>query len=345
MFDPYHKWLAIPPGQRPPTHYQLLGISPTENDADVIEEAALQRIAHLRTYQIGPLAKECIQLLNEVAQAKIVLLNLEKRKAYDEELSQAANAGSTKATAMAPRRRRVIAFAAGTVACAALVVTIAFMMSGNAADSKKGDPQNPPAGGNAEQKPKAPEPRDIVWIDDELPEGAQLTKTTRIWHWGDAKTQPVLSGAYSLKASGAGHHARFFHGATTALSVHAGDTLFAYVWLDPKDPPKAIMLQFYDGNRWDHRAYWGDDLCIAKGEPDTPHHRHRGPLPPTGAWTRLEVSAEAVGFVPDSKINGWGLNQFDGTVYYDKMGIRTTWMDAGILDDSPAPAKKGKKKK
>ena len=340
MFDPYHKWLAIPPGQRPPSHYQLLGISATESDPDVIEEAVLQRTAHLRTYQIGPLAKECTRLLNEVAQAKVVLLNPEKRKAYDEELARAANAGSTKAAAMAPRRGRLIAIVAGVAVCAALAVTIALVMSGNPGDAK-----NPRPDGNIEQKSKAPEPQDIVWIDDELPEGAQLTKTTRIWHWGDAKTQPVLSGAYSLKATGAGHHARFFHGATTALAVHAGDTLFAYVWLDPKDRPKAIMVQFYDGNRWDHRAYWGDDLCIAKGEPDTPHHRHRGPLPPTGAWTRLEVSAEAVGFVPDSKINGWGLNQFDGTVYYDKMGIRTTAMDAGILDDSPAPAKKGKKKK
>ena len=38
MFDPYHKWLGIPKDQRPPTHYQLLGISPTEQDREVIEE-------------------------------------------------------------------------------------------------------------------------------------------------------------------------------------------------------------------------------------------------------------------------------------------------------------------
>jgi hypothetical protein len=29
-FDPYRKWLAIPEDSRPPTHYQLLGISPDE---------------------------------------------------------------------------------------------------------------------------------------------------------------------------------------------------------------------------------------------------------------------------------------------------------------------------
>jgi hypothetical protein len=25
-FDPYHKWLGIPPPQQPPHHYRLLGI-------------------------------------------------------------------------------------------------------------------------------------------------------------------------------------------------------------------------------------------------------------------------------------------------------------------------------
>ena len=43
MFDPYHKWLAIAKDQRPPTYYQLLGISPHEADPEVIEEAAIRR--------------------------------------------------------------------------------------------------------------------------------------------------------------------------------------------------------------------------------------------------------------------------------------------------------------
>src|SRR5205823_2350879 len=35
-FDPYHKWLGIPKDQRPPTLYQLLGVSPQETDAEVL---------------------------------------------------------------------------------------------------------------------------------------------------------------------------------------------------------------------------------------------------------------------------------------------------------------------
>jgi hypothetical protein len=86
MFDPYHKWLAIPPGRRPPTHYQLLGVAPEEKDLEIIEEAALGRTAHLRTYQSGEHAAECAKLLNEIAQAVLVLRDPSKRKEYDAEL-------------------------------------------------------------------------------------------------------------------------------------------------------------------------------------------------------------------------------------------------------------------
>src|SRR5687768_18381170 len=40
VFDPYHKWLAIPPEEQPPHHYRLLGIKLFESDPDVIESAA-----------------------------------------------------------------------------------------------------------------------------------------------------------------------------------------------------------------------------------------------------------------------------------------------------------------
>ena len=39
-FDPYHKWLGIPPEDQPPHHYRLLGVPLYEDDAAVIESAA-----------------------------------------------------------------------------------------------------------------------------------------------------------------------------------------------------------------------------------------------------------------------------------------------------------------
>jgi hypothetical protein len=83
VFDPYHRWLAIPRGQRPPTWYQLLGVDPDETDPEVIAEAALRQTNHVRSYQTGPHAEECTALLNEIAQARATLTHSERRKEYD----------------------------------------------------------------------------------------------------------------------------------------------------------------------------------------------------------------------------------------------------------------------
>jgi hypothetical protein len=87
-FDPYHKWLGIPPEDQPPDRYRLLGIQPWEDDPDVIEAAADQRMMLLRTYQTGPHSKLSQKLLNEVAAAKVCLLNPKKKAAYDQRLQQ-----------------------------------------------------------------------------------------------------------------------------------------------------------------------------------------------------------------------------------------------------------------
>src|SRR5439155_20159787 len=90
MFDPYHKWLGIRKDQRPPTHYQLLGIAPDEEDLEVIEEAAIRQATHVRAYQIGPHGQDCTRVLNEISQARTTLLNAAKRQEYDARLAQKA---------------------------------------------------------------------------------------------------------------------------------------------------------------------------------------------------------------------------------------------------------------
>jgi hypothetical protein len=87
MFDPYRKWLGIPEDQRPPTHYQLLGISPDEHDIDVIEAAVLRQSSFVRNFQAGTHADDATRLLNEIASARICLLDRQKRAKYDAELT------------------------------------------------------------------------------------------------------------------------------------------------------------------------------------------------------------------------------------------------------------------
>jgi len=85
-FDPYHKWLGIPPQDQPANYYRLLAVELFEADADVIDGAADQRSAHLRKLQSGKHGKLSQQLLNEVSTARITLLDPEKRAQYDAQL-------------------------------------------------------------------------------------------------------------------------------------------------------------------------------------------------------------------------------------------------------------------
>ena len=87
-FDPYYHWLGIPPSEQPPNQYRLLGIAAFEESPTVIENAADQRMAHLRTFQAGKHAAESQRLLNEVAAAKICLLSPENKSAYDKQLAE-----------------------------------------------------------------------------------------------------------------------------------------------------------------------------------------------------------------------------------------------------------------
>ncbi|MDA0588660.1 MAG: hypothetical protein O2820_12445 [Planctomycetota bacterium] len=85
-FDPYHKWLAIPPQHQPPHHYRLLGIAEFEADADVIDAAANQRMSYLQDMAAGPHMAESQKLLNEIAAARRCLLNAAAKSAYDTDL-------------------------------------------------------------------------------------------------------------------------------------------------------------------------------------------------------------------------------------------------------------------
>jgi len=172
------------------------------------------------------------------------------------------------------------------------------------------------------------EPVDYVWIEDELPVGAKAT--SKAWKFaGDP--QPVFSGKLSNELVASGLEQNVVQEIPQKLMVAEGDVLFCHVYLDPKNPPKQIMLQFHADN-WEHRAYWGENL-IPWGTDATPSRLHVAPLPKAGEWVRLEVKAASVGLAPGTAINGWACTQHDGRVFWDHAGIRgltnrTPWYDS-----------------
>jgi PKD repeat protein len=158
---------------------------------------------------------------------------------------------------------------------------------------------------------------DTVWIEDDWPAGAAVTGA-QDFTWITANPTPFSGARARQSALASGIHQHYFTGATTTLSVNAGDKLFAYVYLDPANPPKELMLQFNDGT-WDHRAYWGANL-IPWGSPwNGVDRRYVGPLPPTGQWVRLEVAASELG-LEGRKLNGIAFTLYDGRAAWDRTG-------------------------
>jgi type IV pilus assembly protein PilM len=100
IFDPYHKWLGIRDYRGAANHYRLLGIDLFETDDEVIRDAALRQMTQLKTYCSGANRDLCNRIIDEVAQARAVLLDPERRTGYDRELKlKAATAVSNSAAA------------------------------------------------------------------------------------------------------------------------------------------------------------------------------------------------------------------------------------------------------
>ena len=100
-FDPYRKWLGIPPNEQPPNHYRLLGIGLFESDPEVIVSAAGRQISYVQGFRAGEHAEAAQFLINELAAAQARLLDPRQRAEYDQTLRQAKSAARTGAAARA----------------------------------------------------------------------------------------------------------------------------------------------------------------------------------------------------------------------------------------------------
>src|SRR5262249_45642906 len=138
------------------------------------------------------------------------------------------------------------------------------------------------------------------------------------WQFVDS---PVHRGAKSVKVSAKELGQVVLSQAKQPLKVGAGDKLFAHVYIDPKSPPREIMLQWHTSG-WVHRAYWGENV-IPWGRDNSPERRKQGALPAAGKWARLEVPVAQVGIRPGVQITGIAFTVHGGTAYFDNAGLVT----------------------
>lgn len=157
---------------------------------------------------------------------------------------------------------------------------------------------------------------DTVWMDDAVPTG---TSEGSMWWWYSSAEKVPYSGSRSHGYPCCFYQAAHEFGwASPPLQLNAGDSLYAYVYIEPADPASEIMLQFQDATGWEHRAYWGAN-AIAWGADGTSARRYMGPMPQSGTWVRLEVPAALVG-LEGAAIMGMSFVKEGGTVIWDQVG-------------------------
>jgi hypothetical protein len=161
----------------------------------------------------------------------------------------------------------------------------------------------------------------VAWVDDAAPAGAAAgSDGGDPWGWGWQSSNPTpQSGQFAAQSAiVSGEHQLFFVNATATMNVPTGATLFAYVYIDPANPPSEVMLQWNDGSSWEHRAYWGANN-LTYGTDGTASRHNVGGLPTAGQWVKLAVPASAVG-LEGKTLTGMGFTLYGG---------RATWDDAG----------------
>jgi hypothetical protein len=167
---------------------------------------------------------------------------------------------------------------------------------------------------------------DFVWVEDSVPNGAVPgADGGDAWTWVSSSPAPFSGTAAHQSNLSSASHQHYFSFAWTTLPVNTGDVLFAYVYLDPANPPQEIMLQWTNGS-WEHRAYWGANLNTY-GVDGSNSRRAMGALPAAGKWVRLEVPARSVG-LEGSTVQGMAFTLWGGKATWDRAGKASS---AGLI--------------
>jgi hypothetical protein len=167
--------------------------------------------------------------------------------------------------------------------------------------------------------PEPPGSTDFVWVDDGVPAGATLSSDNDSWNWLGENPGPFTGYVAHHSNIYRSYHQHSFYAPNTPMLVREDEVLFVYIYLDPANLPRQVMLQWRGVSRgWEHRAYWGANLINA-GNNGSSSRRYMGPLPRAGQWVRLEVPADRVG-LEGKRVNGMSFALYGGKATWDRAG-------------------------
>ncbi|MDQ8021914.1 MAG: hypothetical protein REI94_08755 [Moraxellaceae bacterium] len=146
----------------------------------------------------------------------------------------------------------------------------------------------------------------------------------------------------SLKA---GFHQHFFDSTSTTFTLGEKESFFAWVYLDPENPPRTLMFQWHTKKGWEHRVYLGENLIELGEDGSASRFPLDEKLPKAGAWTMIKVPAAKLGMT-GQEIDGMAFCLYDGRAAFGQCGgftkdVQRNWFsnfvppDAKLQGDEP----------
>lgn len=160
------------------------------------------------------------------------------------------------------------------------------------------------------------EETEAIWFEDGFPAGATVGSSG---HPLTLVGEPVFSGKKALKRGGKEMAQDYYQSGAAPLTVPPQARFFLHVYLDPRDTPEEVMIQFHTSG-WSHRAVWGADI-IDFGKKNTSERYVAGSLPEKGKWVRLEVPGAKMGLKAGMQVVGFAFTVHGGTACFDRFGV------------------------
>lgn len=169
--------------------------------------------------------------------------------------------------------------------------------------------------------------RDVLF-DDTFPRGAVNRNTTRnAADWVNDPPFKAKSGRRVLRQANTFFHQDAIEFRGGPVVVPGKGTFEAWVYLDPRQPPSAIAIQFAGGKK----VWWGKeptaDSPYAGGNLGT----RLGERPKLGQWTKLTAPTTELGLKDGQTTATLTLQEYGGVVYWDAVSL------AGITNPATDP--------
>lgn len=164
----------------------------------------------------------------------------------------------------------------------------------------------------AEQTPEADE---ILWIDGKLPDTSQ---TEDSWFWDEDIKQDNLASHTDVTIEGQHHHS---FNTDAIVEVNKDSKIMQYIFFDPKNSPKGIMIRLiYDDDK-KMSLYWEGEEEVFADTDDYITAWYMGVLPKQGEWVRLYIDFKELD-ITKAKIKGMDFITAGGRIWWGKTVIK-----------------------